>query len=83
MDYNPAGARAYGEHAHARRDHPGDAGARSIAFSARRSPRSSRPLDLGVALVLLATYVCYLVYMIWTHPELFAARETERARHPR
>jgi Ca2+:H+ antiporter len=23
--------------------------------------------------VLLATYVCYLVYMVWTHPELFDA----------
>jgi Ca2+:H+ antiporter len=30
-------------------------------------------VDLGTSLVLLATYVCYLVYMVWTHPELFDA----------
>jgi len=34
---------------------------------------SSRSLDLGTCLVLLVTYICYLVYMVRTHPEFFVA----------
>jgi Ca2+:H+ antiporter len=41
-------------------------------FLGAPQPAASRPVDLGTSLVLLATYVCYLVYMVWTHPELFA-----------
>jgi Ca2+:H+ antiporter len=36
-------------------------------------PASSRTLGLATSGVLLATYVCYLVYMIRTHPDFFDA----------
>ena len=72
MEYNPAGARAYSSMlmlavvtlavpAAFNRFLGGDAAA------------AGRTVDVGTSLVLLATYVCYLVYMIGTHPEFFAA----------
>ena len=76
MDYNPAGARAYASMlmlAVITLAMP----AAFHRFLGAPQPEVSRPLDLGVSLVLLATYVCYLVYMIGTHPELFASGGTE------
>ena len=72
MDYNPAGARAYSSMlmlavvtlavpAAFNRLLGGDADA------------AGRTVDVATSLVLFATYVCYLVYMIGTHPEFFAA----------
>jgi Ca2+:H+ antiporter len=81
IEYNPAGARAYASMLML--------AVVSLAvpaafnrFLGTAMPASSRTLDLGTSLLLLATYVCYLVYMIWTHPEFFAAREAdERPEH--
>jgi Ca2+:H+ antiporter len=74
MDYNPAGARAYASMLML--------AVLTLAMPAAFHrflevpvPDSSRAVDLGTSLVLLATYVCYLVYMIGTHPEFFAARD--------
>src|SRR5262249_38613326 len=66
MEYTPAGARTY-------------ASMLMLAVIAlavpaafhrlgATGPVSSRSLDTGTCMVLLATYVCYLVYMIRTHP---------------
>jgi Ca2+:H+ antiporter len=72
MEYNPAGARTY-------------ASMLMLAvitlavpsafhrFLGASAPASSRTVDLTTSLVLLATYGCYLVYMVRTHPEFFAA----------
>src|SRR4030095_6670811 len=46
-------------------------------FLGAAKPASSRAVDLTTSLVLLATYVCYLVYLVRTHPEFF---EASRAR---
>ncbi|HEU4439316.1 MAG TPA: calcium/proton exchanger [Methylomirabilota bacterium] len=44
-------------------------------FLGASAPASSRTFDIATSLVLLATYVCYLVYMVKTHPDFFSARE--------
>lgn len=41
------------------------------------APRHAGALDTGVAVVLLATYGLYLVFMLRTHGEVFAAIRTE------
>jgi Ca2+:H+ antiporter len=74
MEYNPAGARAYASMlmlATVTLAVP----AAFHRFLGAAEPASSRTLDLVTSLVLLATYVCYLVYMIRTHPDFFAAGE--------
>ncbi len=71
MEYNPAGARAYGSMlmlAVVTLAVP----AAFHRFLGATTTVSTRPLDLGTSLVLLATYICYLVYMVRTHPEFFA-----------
>ena len=48
------------------------------------APEQAAALDTGVALVLLAAYGLYLVFMLRTHPEVFAgahAAETEGGAH--
>jgi Ca2+:H+ antiporter len=74
MEYNPAGARAYGSMlmlAVVTLAVP----AAFHRFLGTAAPASARTLDLGTSLVLLATYICYLVYMVGTHPEFFTARK--------
>ena len=44
-------------------------------------PQHAQALDTGVALVLLAAYVLYLVFMLKTHPEVFAAAHAPEAGH--
>jgi Ca2+:H+ antiporter len=73
MEYNPAGARAYGSMLML--------AVITLAMPAAfhrvlgaAEPASARSVDLGTALVLLATYVCYLVYIVRTHPDFFSAR---------
>jgi len=72
MEYNAAGARTYGSML-------------MLAVITLAVPAAfhrlgtaggaeSRSLDLVTCLVLLATYICYLVYMIHTHPDFFAGR---------
>jgi Ca2+:H+ antiporter len=75
MEYNPAGARTYGSMLML--------AVITLAVPAAfhrllgaTEPVSARTMDLATSLVLLATYVCYLVYMVWTHPDFFAAGET-------
>jgi Ca2+:H+ antiporter len=80
QEYNPAGARTYA----------------SIMLLAAISmvvpstfhrllggeaPRHAQALDAGVALVLLAAYALYLVFMLRTHPEVFAGTKAEEAEH--
>jgi Ca2+:H+ antiporter len=71
MEYNPAGARTYASMLML--------AVITLAVPAAfhrllgaTEPESSRTMDLATSLVLLATYVCYLVYMVWTHPDVFA-----------
>jgi Ca2+:H+ antiporter len=48
------------------------------------NPRHGAALDIGVAVVLLAAYALYLVFMLRTHPEIFAevtAPEEEHGAH--
>ena len=71
MDYNAAGARTY-------------ASMLMLAvitlavpaafhrFLGTSEPASTRTVDLMTSLVLLITYICYLVYMVRTHPDFFA-----------
>jgi Ca2+:H+ antiporter len=74
MEYNPVGARTYGSMLML--------AVITLAVPAAfhrllgaAEPVSARTMDLATSLVLLATYVCYLVYMVWTHPDFFAAGE--------
>jgi Ca2+:H+ antiporter len=74
MDYNPAGARTYGSMlmlAVITLAVP----AAFHRFLGVTAPASGRTVDVATSLVLLGTYVCYLAYMIRTHPDFFAARE--------
>jgi Ca2+:H+ antiporter len=76
MEYNPAGAQAYGSMlmlAVITLAVP----AAFHRFLGTAAPASTGPLDLGTSLVLLATYICYLVYMVRTHPEFFGARKAD------
>ena len=76
MDYNPAGARTYGSMlmlAVITLAMP----AAFHRFMEVPVPTAGRAVDLATSLVLLATYVCYLVYMIGTHPDFFAARDAQ------
>src|SRR5262245_48408540 len=73
MEYNPAGARTYGSMlmlAVVTLAVP----AAFHRFLGAASLRADQTLDIATAIVLLVTYVCYLVYMVRTHSELFAAR---------
>ena len=45
------------------------------------SPRHAAALDTGVVIVLLGAYALYLVFMLRTHPELFAAANAAEADH--
>ncbi len=76
MEYNPAGARTY-----ASMLMPTvitlAVPAAFHRFLGATVPASSQTLDLAASLVLLATYVCYLVYMVQTHPDFFEARGTD------
>ena len=44
-------------------------------FLGGAAPRHAQALDTGVAIVLLAAYALYLVFMLRTHPEVFAGPE--------
>jgi Ca2+:H+ antiporter len=74
MEYNPAGARTYGSMLML--------AVVTLAVPASfhrllgaQEPASSQTVDITTSLVLLATYVCYLVYLVWTHAEVFGAGE--------
>jgi Ca2+:H+ antiporter len=48
-------------------------------FLGGAAPRHAGALDSGVAVVLLAAYVLYLIFMLRTHPEVFAATQVEQS----
>jgi Ca2+:H+ antiporter len=77
MEYNPTGARTYGSMlmlAVITLAMP--AAFHRFLGSEAPGPVATHRLDLGTALVLLVTYVCYLIYVVRTHPDFFTARET-------
>lgn len=45
------------------------------------APRHAAALDTGVVIVLLGAYALYLVFMLRTHPELFAGAKAAEADH--
>jgi Ca2+:H+ antiporter len=72
LEYNPAGARTYGSMLML--------AVVTLAVPAAfhrltGEPTAGRGLDLATAGMLLATYACYLVYMVRTHPDFFASPE--------
>jgi Ca2+:H+ antiporter len=76
MEYNPTGARTYGSMlmlAVITLAMP--AAFHRFLGSATPGPGATHRLDVGTALVLLVTYVCYLIYVVRTHPDFFSARE--------
>jgi calcium/proton exchanger cax len=46
-------------------------------FLGGAAPRHAGALDTGVAVVLLVAYALYLIFMLGTHPEVFAAKKGE------
>ena len=44
-------------------------------------PRHAAALDIGIALVMLTTYALYLVFMLRTHPEVFAGAKAAETEH--
>ena len=48
-------------------------------FLGDAAPRHAGALDTGVALVLLGLYVLYVIFMLRTHPEVFAGTQDEHA----
>lgn len=76
MEYNPTGARTYGSMlmlAVITLAMP--AAFHRFLGTAAPGPAATHRLDVGTALVLLVTYVCYLIYVVRTHPDFFSARE--------
>jgi Ca2+:H+ antiporter len=72
MTYNPTGARTYGSMLMLAVITLGVPAA-FYRFLGTGNPDAARGVDVGTSLVLLATYVCYLVYVVRTHPEFFSA----------
>jgi Ca2+:H+ antiporter len=80
QEYNPAGARSYASMmllAAVSIVVPGT----FHRFLGEAAPRHAAALDLGVALVMLAAYALYLVFMLRTHPEVFAGAQVQDAEH--
>ena len=44
-------------------------------------PRHAAALDIGIALVMLTAYALYLVFMLRTHPEVFAGAKAGETEH--
>jgi Ca2+:H+ antiporter len=70
QEYNPAAARTYGSiMLLAALSMVGPASFHQ--FLSETAPRHAQALDTGVAIVLLALYALYLVFMLRTHPDFF------------
>jgi Ca2+:H+ antiporter len=80
MDYNPAGARTYGSMLMLAVVTLGVPAAFHRFLGATKPP-STQILDLTTSLVLLATYGCYLVYMVGTHADFFASGTDGHTEH--
>jgi len=73
QEYNPAAARTYGSiMLLAALSMVGPASFHR--FFSDEAPRHAMALDTGVAIVLLAIYALYLVFMLRTHPDFFSAK---------
>jgi len=80
QEYNPAAARSYASMmllAAVSIVVPGT----FHRFLGDAAPRHAAALDLAVAVVMLAAYALYLVFMLRTHPEVFAGIQAEHAEH--
>jgi Ca2+:H+ antiporter len=80
QEYNPAAARSYASMmllAAVSIVVPGT----FHRFLGGAAPRHAGALDLAVAVVMLAAYALYLVFMLRTHPEVFAGIQAEHAEH--
>jgi Ca2+:H+ antiporter len=80
QEYNPAGARSYASMmllAAVSMVVPGTFN-RVLGDTV---PRHAAALDIGVTLVMLAAYALYLVFMLRTHPEVFAGAGTPETEH--
>jgi Ca2+:H+ antiporter len=77
MDYNPAGARTYASMLMLAVVTLAVPAAFHRFLGASSSTAGSRSVDLATAFVLLATYACYLGYLVGTHSELFVASHTD------
>jgi Ca2+:H+ antiporter len=83
QEYNPAAARTYGSiMLLAALSMIGPAAFHR--FLSETTPRHAQALDTGVAVVLLAIYALYLVFMLRTHPDFFSVvKGTEEEHAPR
>ena len=80
QEYNPVGARSYASTmllAALSMVVPGT----FHRFLGDEAPRHAMALDLGVALVMLAAYALYLVFMLRTNPDAFAATQAAEVEH--
>jgi Ca2+:H+ antiporter len=76
QEFNPAAARTYASiMLLAALSMVGPASFHRVLGTA--APRHGEALDVAVAIVLLAAYVLYLVFMLRTHPEFFSASRAE------
>ena len=50
-------------------------------FLSETAPRHAQALDTGVAVVLLAVYALYLLFMLRTHPDFFAVAKGGEEKH--
>lgn len=74
QEYNPAGARTYASVLVLASFALGIPAAFHRSLGAEALP-SGQSVDLIAAGALLATYCCYLLFMLRTHPDFFAARK--------
>jgi Ca2+:H+ antiporter len=76
MSYNPTGARAYASMLMLAVVTLAVPAAFHRFLGASSPAVGGRTVDLVIAVVLLATYACYLTYMVGTHRDLFVASDT-------
>jgi Ca2+:H+ antiporter len=80
QEFNPAAARTYGSiMLLAALSMVGPASFHR--FLSDTAPRHAQALDTGVAVVLLAIYALYLVFMLRTHPDFFAVVKGGKDEH--
>ncbi len=80
QEYNPAAARSYASMmllAAVSMVVPGT----FHRFLGGEAPRHAAALDIGVAVVLLIAYALYLIFMLRTHPEVFAGTRVAETEH--
>ena len=81
QDYNPTASRTYSTMMLVAAISLAIPSAFSRFFSTGEPIREERMLNVGLAIVLLAAYALYLVFMLKTHPEAFASAGPEHDEH--